>query len=156
MKELILTGVLLFASISFSQKALANRENLPMSVYYSVEVDPFITYEEIKERINRVATQLALDYEEQEIVVVMIMKGALCLAVDLIRAISFLCTIEYMQTSSYGMKGECRGGLEIKGVEAVKMCFLSMTFLTLAIHSLKYIKRLLKKTKIFKITSFGF
>lgn len=116
-----IVGVLLFTSISLSQKALANRENPPMSVYSSVEVDPFITYEEIKERINQVAAQLAIDYESQEIVLVMIMKGALCLAVDLIRAISFPCTIEYMQTSSYGMKGEYRGGLEIKGVEALDL-----------------------------------
>ena len=142
--------------MSFPQKALANIENPPMSVYSSVAVEPFITYEEVKEKINQVAAQLALDYKSQEIVLVLVMKRALCLAVDLIRAISFLCTIEYMQTSSYGMKGECRGGLEIKGVEAVKMCFLSMAFLTLAIHSLKYIKRLLKKTKIFKVVGFAF
>ncbi|PWU16118.1 MAG: hypoxanthine phosphoribosyltransferase [Chlamydiae bacterium] len=116
-----IVGVLLLTSISLSQKALANRESPPMSVYSSVEVDPFITYEEVKERINKVAKQLALDYKSQEIVIVMIMKGALCLAVDLIRAISFPCTIEYMQTSSYGMKGECRGGLEIKGVEALDL-----------------------------------
>ncbi len=92
-----------------------------MSVYSSVDVDPFITYEEIKDRISKVADQLAVDYDKQEIVIVMIMKGAVCLAVDLIRAISFPCTIEYMQTSSYGMKGEHRGELVIKGVDALDL-----------------------------------
>ena len=121
MNTCILAGALLFTSISLSQKALANIENPPMSVYSSVKVEPFITYEEIKERLNQVAAQLALDYENQEIVVVMVMKGDLCLAVDLIRAISFPCTIECMQTSSYGMKGEYRGGLEIKGVDALNL-----------------------------------
>lgn len=121
MNTYILVGALLFASTSLSQKALANIENPPMSVYSSVAVEPFITYEEVKERIDQVAAQLALDYKSQEIVLVMVMKGALCLAVDLIRAISFPCTIEYMQTSSYGMKGECRGKLEIKGVDALNL-----------------------------------
>ncbi len=106
---------------SLSQKTLANVENPLMSVYSSVDIDPFITYEEIKDRISKVADQLALDYDKQEIVIVMIMKGAVCLAVDLIRAISFPCTIEYMQTSSYGMKGEHRGELQIKGVDALDL-----------------------------------
>ncbi|MGL5263286.1 MAG: phosphoribosyltransferase [Candidatus Rhabdochlamydia sp.] len=119
MKKLILAMTVILASLS--QKALANVENPPMSVYSSVDVDPFITYEEIKDRISKVADQLAVDYDKQEIVIVMIMKGAVCLAVDLIRAISFPCTIEYMQTSSYGMKGEHRGELVIKGVDALDL-----------------------------------
>ncbi|MGL4539826.1 MAG: phosphoribosyltransferase [Candidatus Rhabdochlamydia sp.] len=119
MKKLILAMTVILASLS--QKALANVENPPMSVYSSVDVDPFITYEEIKDRISKVADQLAVDYDKQEIVIVMIMKGAVCLAVDLIRAISFPCTIEYMQTSSYGMKGEHRGKLVIKGVDALDL-----------------------------------
>jgi len=63
MNTCILAGALLFTSMSFSQKALANIENPPMLVYSSVAVEPFITYEEVKEKINQVAAQLALDYK---------------------------------------------------------------------------------------------
>jgi len=151
----ILAGALLFTSMSFPQKALANIENPPMSVYSSVAVEPFITYEEVKEKINQVAAQLALDYKSQEIVLVLVMKGALCLAVDLIRAISFLCTIEYMQTSSYGMKGECRGGLEKGGRSSKNVLLVDDIFNSGNTLSQVY-QALAKKTKIFKITSFGF
>lgn len=121
MKRFILAVVLVIISISLSQEVLASVENSLIPAYSSIDEDPFITYEEIKERINKVAAQLAIDYDRQEIVIVMIMKGAVCLAVDLIRAISFPCTIEYMQTSSYGMKGDHRGELQIKGVDSLDL-----------------------------------
>lgn len=122
MKRLILTGALLVTSMNLSQKTLADIQSPPTPVYSSVlDIEPFITYEEVKERISQIAAKLEADYNREEIVIVMIMKGSLCLVVDLIRAISFPCTIEYMQASSYGIKGEHRGALQIKGIEALNL-----------------------------------
>ena len=77
--------------------------------------------DEIQDKIAKTAVQLEADYKDQEIVIVMIMKGAICLVADLIRAISLPCTVEYIQASSYGMKGEHRGDLEIKGIEVLNL-----------------------------------
>lgn len=92
-----------------------------MPIYAPLELDLLISHEEIQERISQIAVELELDYDRKEIVIVVIMKGAICLAADLIRAISFPCTIEYMQASSYGMQGEVRGNIQIQGMETLDL-----------------------------------
>jgi hypoxanthine phosphoribosyltransferase len=88
-----------------------------MSMLSTTQLDLLISREEIQNKIAKVATQLELDYMHEEIVIVMIMKGALCLVADLIRAISVPCVIESIQASSYGMRGTVRGDLQIRGLE---------------------------------------
>lgn len=105
--------------------------------------------------------QLEADYKDQENVLAMVMKGVLCLTVDLIRAISFLCIIKYMQTSSYGMKGEYRRGLEIKGIailnlESKNVLIIDDIFDASNTFFQVYQALAKKKSKIFKVTSFGF
>jgi len=75
----------------------------------------------IHERIKEVCAQLDQDYADQEITVVMIMKGALCLVADLIRLIHLPCSIEVIQSSSYGERGVVRGGLTLSGIEKLTL-----------------------------------
>ena len=89
----------------------------------TLELDLLISHEEIQEKIAKIAIQLETDYNREEIVVVMIMKGAICLVADLMRAISFPCIIESIQASSYGGQGKIRGNLEIKGIDALDWSF---------------------------------
>ena len=86
-----------------------------------LELDLLISHKTIQERIAQIAVQLELDYKQKEIVIVVIMKGAICLAADLIRAISFPCVVESIQASSYGMQGKVRGDVQIQGIEALNL-----------------------------------
>lgn len=86
-----------------------------------LELDLLIPHEEIQDKIAKIATQLETDYNREEIVIVMIMKGAICLVADLMRAISSPCLIESIQASSYGNQGKIRGNLQIKGIEALEL-----------------------------------
>lgn len=83
----------------------------------SIQLRLLISHEEIQDKIANVAAQLELEYLRKEIVVIIIMKGSLCLAADLIRAISTPCIIETIQASSYGIQGKVRGNLHIRGIE---------------------------------------
>lgn len=90
-----------------------------MPIESPMQLDLLISHEEIQNEIANVAAQLELEYLQEEIVIVMIMKGSLCLVADLIRAISIPCIIETIQASSYGMQGKVRGDLQIRGIEAL-------------------------------------
>ncbi|VHO03608.1 phosphoribosyltransferase family protein [Candidatus Rhabdochlamydia sp. T3358] len=92
-----------------------------MSIYSTLELDLLISMDEIQDKIAKIALQLEADYKDQEIVIVMIMKGAICLVADLIRAISLPCVVESIQASSYGARGKIRGNLQIKGIEALDL-----------------------------------
>ena len=74
---------------------------------------------EFQDKIAKIAMQLEADYKDQEIVIVMIMKGAICLVADLIRAISLPCVVESIRASSY--HGKTRGNLQIKGIQSLDL-----------------------------------
>lgn len=75
----------------------------------------------IHERIKEIAQTLLADYEGKEILLVMIMKGSLCLVADLIRALKVPTSIEFVQCSSYGKSGSSRGCLRIAGLEQISV-----------------------------------
>jgi hypoxanthine phosphoribosyltransferase len=79
-----------------------------------------ISEEEIKQKIADVAKALDLAYAGKELVIVAVMKGALCLAADLTRQLKTPCRIEMIQASSY--RGAThRGELSIRGVDEIEL-----------------------------------
>lgn len=80
---------------------------------------PLITNGEIQNRIIEMAKQINHDYAGQELTLIMIMKGAVCIASDLMQKITVPCTIEHMQASSYGQNGTHAGVLTLKGIENI-------------------------------------
>jgi hypoxanthine phosphoribosyltransferase len=51
----------------------------------------------------------------------MVLKGALCLAADLIRELDIPLDVEFVQCSSYGARGTQRGELQIFGLERLQI-----------------------------------
>lgn len=89
----------------------------------SPQLELLISQEEILRKVEKIGQQLNSDYAGKEVMVVMVMKGALCLTADLIRQFSFPCSLEFIQASSYGNKGTERGALTLTGFE--KLDFFS-------------------------------
>lgn len=81
------------------------------------KIEPLISQDEIKNKISQVAQALDRTYQGEELTIVMVMKGALCLTADLIRQLQTPCTVEYVQAASYGQKGAQRGELKLIGLE---------------------------------------
>ena len=74
-----------------------------------------ISQEELQNKIKEMAKQIAKDYENQEVVMICILRGAVYFAVDLSKYInSTSLLMEFMQVSSYGNGRESSGNIDIK------------------------------------------
>lgn len=85
------------------------------------ELKLLITPDAIAQAIAEVALKLDEEFREKEITLVMVMKGALCLAADLMRALTVPCTLEFIQASSYGQRGTTAGELHLVGLESLTL-----------------------------------
>ena len=76
-----------------------------------------ISEEAILKKIASFAAEIDATYQNSPVVLVMILKGAICFAADLIRHISSPTILETIKCESYGQRGVHRGELKIIGVE---------------------------------------
>jgi hypoxanthine phosphoribosyltransferase len=97
------------------------RFSILIKAEYMGNVELLISRDAIEDRILDVARALDVQYEGEELTIVMVMKGALCITADLIRALKIPCTIEAVKASSYGERGAKRGELQILGLEEVNL-----------------------------------
>ncbi len=79
-----------------------------------------ISADQIKERVVQIAAQLDEEYSGKDITMVIVMKGALCIASDLMREIKTPCVLDYVSASSYGHKTTA-GELTISGLEKLNL-----------------------------------
>jgi hypoxanthine phosphoribosyltransferase len=80
-----------------------------------------IAPEEIAGKLKEVAAKIDIDYQGEELTVIVVMKGALCVSADLIRYLNVPSKIEYLKASSYGQRGISRGELKITGLDAIDL-----------------------------------
>lgn len=69
---------------------------------------------EIKEAVTRLANQINADYNGEELMVVVILKGSMVFASDLIRELTMPVKIDFMRASSYGSGTTSAGFINIK------------------------------------------
>lgn len=72
-----------------------------------------ISKEEIDNKVALLAEQLNSIYKGHSVVIVAVLKGAICLLVDLMRQLTFDPQTAFIQASSYGLGGQERGELTI-------------------------------------------
>lgn len=82
---------------------------------------PLIEEQRIASKIKEAAAQIRADYQGRDLVIVMVMKGALCLVADLIRELDLPLDVEYVQCSSYGARGTQRGELKVIGLDRLNI-----------------------------------
>ena len=102
-----------------AEHPLANSQPNPTAYMDNLEL--LISQDTIKSKIAEVAHVLDAEYKGEEITIVMVMKGAICIAADLIRELKSPCTIEYVKASSYGHLGSQRGELKIIGLDSLDL-----------------------------------
>jgi hypoxanthine phosphoribosyltransferase len=91
------------------------------TICYANDLDLIISKEEIASKIDEVATQINQEYQDKELTVIMVMKGAVCVTADLIRQINVPLTIEYVSASSYGHRGTTGGELTIRNLKRLDL-----------------------------------
>ncbi len=86
-----------------------------------MSIELLISENEIRSKIAEAARQIDAEYRGEELTIIMVMKGAICLVADLIRALKTPLTIESIKASSYGQLGTLRGGLTFAGLGDVDL-----------------------------------
>ena len=76
--------------------------------------DILLTEEQIREKLQEVADQVAVDYEGKDLVLVGVLKGAVMVMADFSRALPFPVPIDWMAVSSYGAGTRSSGVVQIR------------------------------------------
>lgn len=99
--------ILFFSTLSLANTNPYNDNNLEL----------LIPPEVLQKKLIETAEQLDKAYQGKTLTIVMVMKGAVCVTVDLMRQLKTPVNLEYVQASSYGKNGTQRGTLTITGLE---------------------------------------
>jgi hypoxanthine phosphoribosyltransferase len=85
------------------------------------QLELLISQEAIHKKIIEFSHKLDKEYAGKEIALIVILKGAICFAADLIRHMKNPSTVQFLQASSYGLKGTKKGKLHLFGLENIKI-----------------------------------
>ena len=72
-----------------------------------------ISQKEIEAKVVELAKKIEKDYENQELLVVGVLKGAFVFVSDLVRNINLNLSLDFMAVSSYGMSTQSSGVVKI-------------------------------------------
>jgi hypoxanthine phosphoribosyltransferase len=73
---------------------------------------------ELNSKIQKVADEINEDYNGKNPIFLVVLKGAMFFAADLLRLIKIDCEIETIKARSYGQKMETSGKVELEGLRA--------------------------------------
>lgn len=73
-----------------------------------------VTEEEIQQKLQEIAAQVAADYEGQDLVLIGVLKGAVMVMADFARALPMLVPMDWMAVSSYGAGTKSSGVVQIR------------------------------------------
>ncbi len=73
-----------------------------------------LTKQEIDGLVYKLASQINEDFQDEELLAVVILKGSMIFAADLIRCLSMNVKLDFMQASSYGESTVSSGVINIK------------------------------------------
>lgn len=77
------------------------------------EVTVLYTEEDIKEKVKEMGAAISLDYKDEKLLVIGILKGAFVFMADLIRQIDIPLQLDFMDVSSYGASTVSSGEVRI-------------------------------------------
>jgi len=81
----------------------------------NLEYDPLFTPEQIQQRVAELGAQISADYAGSELVLIVVLKGGLIFAADLMRRLTIPVSIECISASSY-QKTVSTGLVQIAGL----------------------------------------
>ncbi len=88
------------------------------------DFEKMISKEQIAHRVRLLGYQINTQYATavpRPLIIVSVMKGALMLTADLMRALAIPSELEYIQASSYGHNGTQAGTLTLVGLEKLNI-----------------------------------
>jgi hypoxanthine phosphoribosyltransferase len=92
---------------------LATSATHAASEFNSQNLEPLYSAEQIQSRISELGAEIARDYAGLNPLLIVVLKGAVIFASDLLRAIDLRLGIEFMAISSYGSSTRTSGEVRI-------------------------------------------
>lgn len=77
----------------------------------------YLSADEIQRKVKEIAAQINIDYKDKVPTILIVLKGALIFASDLIRNLQIRCKIEVISAKSYGESMESSGMVKLKYLE---------------------------------------
>jgi len=71
------------------------------------------TAEDIARQVQRLASQISVDYQGKEVVLIGVLKGAFIFLADLVRQLSIPAQLDFVRLASYGTTTESSGKIRI-------------------------------------------
>jgi hypoxanthine phosphoribosyltransferase len=110
---------------------------------------PMITQEEMRKRIQELGLRIAQDYQEKDLLMIGVLKGAFVFFSDLARAIPLPLHVDFLVVSSYGEKRKSSGAVKVisdvsqnvKGKDVLVVEDIVDSGLTLAFLKKKFMAR---------------
>jgi hypoxanthine phosphoribosyltransferase len=84
---------------------------------YPINLKKILDPDAIAAKVKEVSFQITKDYQGKDLVLVMVLKGALLLVADMMREINLQFEVQSVQCSSYGSLGTKRGDLRVDGAD---------------------------------------
>ena len=76
-----------------------------------------LSEDEIAKKVVEAAHWINETYKGKELILVVVLKGAICFVSDLMRELTIPFQLEFVRGSSYGMKGTTPGALTLYGLD---------------------------------------
>src|SRR5689334_21648670 len=73
-----------------------------------------VTEEQIHEKLDEIAAQVAADYAGKDLLLVGVLKGAVMVMADFARALPMVAAMDWMAVSSYGSGTKSSGVVQIR------------------------------------------
>lgn len=113
-----------------------------------LKLETLISEEELQQKISQLGEQISKDYENEEIIVLCILKGGVMFMTDLVKHIKVPIKMEFMVVSSYGDEYKSSGVVKIlkdldEPIEGKNV--LIVEDIIDSGRTLKYIKNILKE-----------
>jgi hypoxanthine phosphoribosyltransferase len=75
--------------------------------------DVLVSREDLKRRVAELGEEVSRDYEDRDLVMVGVLKGAVLFIADLMRHLTVPCEVDFMAVSSYGSQTDSSGVVRI-------------------------------------------
>jgi hypoxanthine phosphoribosyltransferase len=75
--------------------------------------ETLVEADELQRRVSELGAEISRDYEDKDLVLIGVLKGAVLFLADLMRALTVRCEIDFMAVSSYGSATDSSGVVRI-------------------------------------------